>query len=248
MKISVITVVYNGAATIERCMQSVFSQDNVDLEYIIIDGDSTDGTLEIINKYPGRVSCLVSEPDAGIYDAMNKGIALATGDVVGILNADDVFASADVLKQVAAAFSNSHAEAIYGDLQYINAAGKITRHWVSNHFHPNLFKWGWMPAHPTFYVRRILFHQYGDYKPAYGTAADYELMLRFLYTHRISADYLHKVMVQMNTGGISNHRLSNRLAASRSDFKAMKKHALPFPWGTIFLKPARKIFQYFWKL
>lgn len=244
MKISIVTVVYNGAATIERCMQSVFSQDYTDVEYIIIDGSSTDGTLEIIEKYRDRVSCIQSAPDNGIYDAMNKGIAIATGDVVGILNADDVFASADVLSRVAMTFDKGSQQIVYGDLQYANPSGKVVRHWKSASFYPALFKWGWMPAHPTFYAKRVLFRKYGNYEMEYGTAADYELMLRFLYKYRINASYLNQVMVKMTTGGVSNGRFSARLAASRSDYKAMKKHGLPFPWLTIILKPGRKIFQF----
>ncbi|MGV8879802.1 MAG: glycosyltransferase family 2 protein [Sphingobacteriaceae bacterium] len=247
MKISIVTVVYNGAATIERCVQSVFSQHYTDVEYIIIDGNSTDATLEIIEKYRDRINCIQSATDNGIYDAMNKGIALATGDVVGILNADDVFASADVLSWVAGAFADGSQQIVYGDLQYVNPLGKIVRHWKSAPFYPALFKWGWMPAHPTFYAKRALFLKYGNYELEFGTAADYELMLRFLYKYRINAFYLHQVMVKMTTGGASNGRFSARLAASRSDYKAMKKHGLPFPWLSIILKPGRKIFQFFSK-
>jgi len=185
LKISLITVCFNAETTIDSCIRSVLAQNYNDVQYIIIDGGSTDKTINIINNYKHFISHVISEPDKGIYDAMNKGIKLATGDVVGMLNADDFFADETVLEDVTCAFRKNNVDIVYADLDYINAAGKVIRKWRSGHFTANSFNFGWMPPHPTFYCKRNLFEKFGYYSLNYGTAADYELMLRLLYINKL---------------------------------------------------------------
>ena len=245
MKISLITVSYNAENTISRCIESVIGQNFKNIEYIIIDGGSTDKTTQIIAQYKEYTSIFLSEPDKGIYDAMNKGINLASGDIIGMLNADDYFADSSVLSAVADAFARQNANITYGDLDYINTQGNIVRKWRSGMYTNSMFKRGWMPPHPTFYCKRSLFKQYGFYSLEYGTAADYELMLRFMYLNKIAAFYIKKVMVKMSTGGASNKTLNNRIKGLFFDLKAMRNNKIPFPAITLILKPLRKIIQYF---
>ena len=244
-KISVITVCYNARATIERCVRSVLNQYYINIEYIIIDGNSADGTLSILEKYKKNISILVSEPDKGIYDAMNKGIALATGDVVGVLNADDFFADEDVLTVVADAFNNNDTDIVYGNLDYIKLNGKISRKWVSGHYKKGMFNYGWMPPHPAFYCKRELFNKFGGYSLQYGTAADYELMLRFIHRNLSSVYYVKKVLVKMAVGGVSNSNINNRIKALLFDMKAMNNNSVLFPPVALVLKPLRKLRQFF---
>jgi glycosyltransferase involved in cell wall biosynthesis len=244
-KISLITVAYNAQNTIERCVTSVLRQKFNNIQYIVIDGGSTDDTVQIVNKYKDRIDVVVSEQDSGVYDAMNKGIALATGDVVGILNADDLYADDDVLNDVAAAFAEHETNIVYGDLDYIDQEGKTVRKWRSGKYKSGMFNWGWMPPHPTFYSRRKLFNELGNYKLDYGSAADYELMLRFIHCNKTHIRYLNKVMVKMGIGGISNKSFGNRVQAMRNDLKAMRNNDILWPAITIFFKPLRKIAQFF---
>ncbi|EDM37121.1 glycosyltransferase [Pedobacter sp. BAL39] len=192
-----------------------------------------------------HVHAFRSESDKGIYDAMNKGIALATGDVVGMLNADDYFADEDCVRRIAATFENTQADMVYADLDYVDVAGKVLRQWRSGAFQRYMFHWGWMPPHPTFYARRILFERWGDYSLFYGTAADFELMVRFLYVHGGVVGYLNKVTVKMVAGGVSNGDFRSRIAAWKNDYRAMKKARLPLPLISALLKPLRKIAQFF---
>lgn len=245
MKISVITVVFNGEKTVQETIQSVLVQDYEEVEYIVVDGGSTDGTLAIVESFGDRLAKFVSEKDKGIYDAMNKGIQFATGEVVGLLNADDLFASPDVLSQVAAAFQRSGADAVYGDLQYFNGAtDRVTRHWRAGAYKPGLFLWGWMPPHPTFFIRRSWYLNQGGFRLDMGTAADYELMLRMVHRYGAKLAYVQKVLVRMRTGGVSNVSLKNRLAANRNDAQSWKINKIkPYPI-TVLLKPFRKILQF----
>jgi len=244
IRISIITVCYNAGATIERCIQSVVNQQYPNLEYIVIDGGSTDGTLSIISPSRGYITRLISEPDGGIYQAINKGIGLATGDVIGILNADDYFAADDILKQVSNAFVTQHCDVVYGDIDFVNANHHITRRWRSGRYHHGAFNWGWMPPHPSFYVLKKLYDNYGLYSGDYGTAADYELMLRFIHSHRPNVYYLPLVMVCMQTGGASNGNLKKRIAAWKNDYQAMKAHGIAWPALVLIIKPLRKLKQY----
>jgi glycosyltransferase involved in cell wall biosynthesis len=244
-KISLITVAYNAQNTIERCITSVLEQKFKNIQYIIIDGGSTDNTIQIINKYKGKIDFFQSGPDDGIYDAMNKGITRANGNIVGTLNADDLFANDEVLNDVAIAFANVQTSILYGDLDYIDQDDKVIRKWRSGRYKNGMFNLGWMPPHPTFYCRRELFEELGNYKLDYGSAADYELMLRFIHFNKTHVHYLRKVMVKMGIGGISNKSLGNRVQALRFDLKAMRNNDISLPVITIFFKPLRKMAQFF---
>lgn len=246
--ISIITVCHNAEAFISDCLASIQSQTHP-AEHILVDGGSTDRTVAIIRAQTGVAAKVVSEPDDGIYDAMNKGIRLATGDIVGILNADDFYASPDILEKVSQAFADSRIDACYGDLVYVDGRhpDKVRRYWRSGPFAPNCFYWGWMPPHPTFFVRRSVYEKYGGFNLDLGSAADYEIMLRFLLRHGITATYIPEVLVKMRMGGVSNASLKNRIQANRMDRKAWRVNGLqPYPW-TLVMKPARKLGQYFLK-
>ena len=244
LKLSLVTVIYNAQDTIGQCIESVINQNYPDLEYIIVDGGSTDNTLQIIDQYRQHISILVSEPDKGIYDAMNKGISLATGQIIGMLNADDYFAGSDILQLVAHAFEQPHIDAVYGDLDIINQHHKTIRKWRSGPCTSTSFHRGFMPPHPTFYCRRSLFDKFGCYSLDYGSAADYELMLRWMYLHKVKSYYLNKVMVSMRAGGASSKNLKSRIKAWRFDLKAMRQNKITFPILTLILKPLRKIVQF----
>ncbi len=245
LKISIVTVVFNAQDTIAQCIESVICQKHPDIEYIVIDGGSTDNTLRIIDRYRSAISVLVSEPDKGIYDAMNKGIKMATGKIVGTLNADDRLAGDDVLSVIAQAFTQADPDVVYGNLNIVNPDGKTTRKWVSKPCGKNSFNRGFMPPHPTFYCKRYLFEKMGFYSLEYGSAADYELMVRFMHRHKIESYYLNKIMVTMLNGGVSSRSFKNRIAAWRFDLKAMKENNIRFPALALMLKPIRKIYQYF---
>lgn len=229
------------------CIESVLAQDYPDLEYILIDGDSKDRTLAIAKDYESAISVLISEPDKGMYDALNKGIALATGAVIGILNADDILANNGVIAQVAKAFEAEAVGAVYGDLNYVaqDDIRKVQRKWRSSPAKPRDLALGWMPAHPTLYIRAHLFKQFGAYQLNYGSAADYELMLRYLYTHQMNTVYLPLLMVNMRNGGMSNQSAKHRYKAFLNDFNALKHHQIPFPLLALLLKKLRKIKQFF---
>ena len=244
-RISIITVAFNAQNTIERCINSVLRQKFKKFEYIIIDGGSTDNTCKIISNYRNNIDVFISEPDNGIYDAMNKGIALATGDVVGTVNADDYYADDDVLNSIAKVFAGQDTSILYGDLDYVDQSDKIIRKWRSGTYSRGVFNWGWMPPHPTFYCKKILFDRLGAYKLDYGSAGDYELMLRFIHLNNNNAYYLNKVLIKMVIGGVSNKSLTNRVQAMRFDLKAMRDNNVRLPMVTILFKPLRKLAQFF---
>jgi len=217
------------------------------VEHVIVDGGSADGTLDVIERYQADIAHLIKGPDRGIYDAMNKGILAATGDVVGILNADDFYAHGDVLAKVVEVFTDKTIDSCYGDLVYVDAAdtGRVVRSWHAGPYDLNRFHWGWMPPHPTFFVRKRVYEKYGLFNLNLGSAADYELMLRFLLKHRIKVAYIPEVLVHMRVGGVSNSSLKNRLRANANDRRAWEVNGLkPYPW-TLWMKPIRKIPQYF---
>jgi glycosyltransferase len=246
MKVSIITVTLNSEKYLSDCIHSVRRQNHKNIEHIIIDGKSTDGTLNIILENANDISYWISETDRGMYDAINKGLQLATGDIVGILNSDDMFASADAVRTIVDSFENSTTDSVYGDLVYIEPDNpqKITRYWKGNAYKRSRFRYGWMPAHPTFYIRRELIEQYGLYENHYYTAADYEFMARYLFHHKISAQYVDAMLVKMRTGGISNGNLKSRLRANRRDFLAMRKNKIPFSFFVSILKPLIKLPQF----
>jgi len=246
IKISIVTATYNAADTVAVSIGSVRGQ-GIDVEHIIIDGGSTDSTIEILNPYQDSIKYFISEADEGIYEALNKGLNLATGEIIGILHADDYYPSNDVLKTVLHVFEDTSIDACYGDLIYVdqNDTSKIVRNWQSLEYDENRFYWGWMPPHPTFFVRRSVYEKFGIFREDIGTAADYEIMLRFLLKHKIKAKYIPKVLVHMRTGGISNRSLKNRIKANRMDRRAWEVNNLtPYPW-TLWVKPLRKIGQWF---
>ncbi|RWU08591.1 glycosyltransferase [Pedobacter chitinilyticus] len=247
LKITIITVVYNGEQHIADCIESVLAQSYPDIEYILIDGNSTDGTYHIAQQYKDQLSILLSEPDQGMYDALNKGIALATGEVIGILNADDMLANNTVIAEVAKKFEEAKVDALYGDLNYVapDNISRILRKWRSSKAKPADLALGWMPAHPTLYIRSELFKRLGGYQLNYGSAADYELMLRFLYKHRISSVHLPMLMVNMRNGGMSNQSLKHRYAAMQNDYAALRHNQIPLPLLALLLKKLRKIRQFF---
>jgi glycosyltransferase involved in cell wall biosynthesis len=246
MKITIVTAVLNSKDFIEDCIQSIHGQTFRSIEHIVIDGGSTEGTLDIVHKYQSGIAKLISERDDGIYDAMNKGIRLATGEVIGILNADDFYPNSGILEKVSQVFENEDIESCYGDLEYVDAvdSSKVIRYWRSGSYDINKFYSGWMPPHPTFFVRRSAYQKYGLFNLSFGSAADYELMLRFLLKHRITTTYIPDVLVKMRTGGISNASLKNRFLANRMDRKAWSINGLkPYPW-TLLFKPLRKVHQF----
>ena len=235
----------NSSSTIRDTLTSIASQSYPNFEHIIIDGLSNDDTLKIISEFP-HVSICISEKDKGIYYAMNKGIELATGDVVGILNADDMYAHQDVLKDVMALFEDSSIDAVYGDLDFVSASNitKIKRSWRSGTFNKNSFYNGWMPPHPTFFVRSDAYRKYGKFNTTLSSAADYELILRFLLKNDINPAYLESVLVKMRHGGKSTGSIINRLIANREDRLAWRLNGLKPGFFTLILKPLRKINQF----
>jgi glycosyltransferase len=246
-KISIITVTYNSAATLEHTIQSVLLQDHADVEYIIVDGASTDDTLSVIRKYRHKIAHFVSEKDEGLYFALNKGIALATGDIIGILHADDFYTNDSVLTSVDGLMSAENADGFYADLYYVdsNNTDKIIRKWRSGKYREGKFLWGWMPPHPTFFVKKEVYQEYGMFNTKLRTSADYELMLRFIHKHKIKLAYLPEFIVKMRMGGQSNASMENRVKANKEDRKAWELNGVKPYFFTLALKPLRKIFQFF---
>ncbi len=247
MKISIITITYNSAATIEQTINSVLDQDHKDLEYIIVDGGSTDNTLQIIEKYKNRISKFISEKDNGLYDALNKGLTLATGEIIGILHSDDFYIDNTILGKYANTFIKNNSEAVYSDLFYVNKddTNKIIRKWKSGNYKTSSFLHGWMPPHPTFFVKRSVYEKYGKFNLDFKHSADYELMLRFIHKHKIKLNYLHEFTIKMRIGGQSNASVQNRVNANLEDRKAWKINGLKPHSYTLYLKPLRKILQFF---
>ena len=246
MKVSIITVVYNGAEFVRDCIESVLNQTYPDIEYIIVDGKSTDGTVEIVQSYGQKVTRFVSESDKGLYDAMNKGIRLATGDIIGILNADDYYQHNRVIENMVALFEQTGSDAVYGDMIYVDrhVTQKLKRYWRSGWYTNNAFLWGWMPGHLSFFAKRSLYEQYGLFRLDMKSAADYELMLRFIHKHSVKLAYMDEVTIVMRVGGISNSSVRNRLRANREDRLAWQVNGLRPYFFTFWLKPFRKLTQY----
>jgi glycosyltransferase len=236
----------NSERYLSDCIESVWRQNYKNIEHIIVDGKSTDGTLEIIHDNSDHISSWISETDRGMYDAINKGIQMATGDIVGILNSDDMFASADSVRSIVDCFENNQVDSVYGDLVYVDPENtqKIIRYWKGASYKRARFRYGWMPAHPTFYIRRDLIQQYGLYENHYYTAADYEFMARYLFLNKVSSHYVEAMLVKMRSGGLSNITVKSRFRANRRDYLAMKKNRIPFSFIVSILKPLQKIPQY----
>jgi glycosyltransferase involved in cell wall biosynthesis len=245
MTISIITPTFNSARTLEDTLQCIATQDYPYIEHIIVDGQSEDNSLGIVGAFP-HVSKVISEPDQGVYDAMNKGIRAATGDIVGILNSDDFYAETDILARVADLFQKHKTDSLYGDLQYVDDQNpeKVIRYWRAGHFNRRKFLYGWMPPHPTFFLRREIYERHGLFDLRLRSAADYELMLRYLFKQRISTHYLPLLLVNMRTGGMSNASFRHRLRANREDRLAWKLNGLEPHFFTTMMKPLRKVTQY----
>lgn len=243
MKISVITTTYNSAATIRQTIESVLAQDYAEIEHIIVDGASTDHTMAIVGQYADHIACIRSEPDRGIYDAMNKGIALATGQVVGFLNSDDFYASADVVSRIAAGFADPTVEAVCGDVRFVAASDldRCVRHYSSKVFSRWLMRIGLMPAHPSFYARRSCYERLGTYNPSYRVCADFELLLRFIFVNRIRLRYLPFSFVTMRLGGISTQGVSSHRLI-------MSEHLRAFRENKVYTNPLLLSLRYLYKL
>jgi glycosyltransferase involved in cell wall biosynthesis len=246
MKISIITATYNSANTVRDTLECIANQHYRKVEHIIVDGLSKDNTLDIVREFP-HVAKLISESDKGIYDAMNKGIQLAQGDIIGILNSDDFYAHPHVLSKVAEAFADPAVQTVYADLQYVHPVQteKVVRTWKAGRYRKKSFYYGWMPPHPTFFVRREIYEQFGLFNLSLRSAADYELMLRILCKHECSAKYIPEILVKMRAGGMSNASFKNRIRANREDALAWKLNNIEPYFFTVFMKPVRKIRQLF---
>ena len=244
MKISIITITFNSAKTLQRALDSVQSQSYGSIEHVIVDGASTDGTRAMIETYAAKYPNVrwISEKDDGIYNAINKGIRMATGDIIGFLHSDDIFNSSDSIEQIAAAFETGNVDVVYGDLQYCRA-GKVVRKWNSNSFNPRSLKYGWMPPHPTVYVRREVYEQVGPYDEWFRISADYDMMLR-IFKSNYTTHYIPSILVSMETGGASNKDTRARLSKTQEDYLVLKKNHVGAGLLTVLCKQLRKIKQF----
>lgn len=248
MKISVITITYNSQFTVEDTIKSVLSQDYPDVEYIIVDGLSKDKTMEVVNQYRNRISKIVSEKDKGLYDALNKGIGLATGDIVGMLHSDDIYANEHVLSRIADEFKqHSNTQAVYGDLVFVSRAdtNKIMRTWTAGEYTDGAFLKGWMPPHPTFYIQKECYDKYGMFNTSLKLSADYELMLRMIHKHKVNVRYIPQTLIKMRMGGVSNVSFFVKLKANLEDKMAWKLNGIKPGTLTLLKKPLHKLKQYF---
>lgn len=246
MKISIITACYKAASTLETALRSVVEQDYPDIEYIIIDGGSTDGTPVLLETYKEHIDTLISEPDNGIYDALNKGIVAASGDYVGFLHADDFYPHKNVITRIARKLKESTAEALYGDLHYVSKANpeKVIRKWISGDFSMKKLRQGWMPPHPALFLKRELYLKNGNFDTSFQIAADYDLIIRNLKLPDLQVVYLPELLYVMRVGGESNKSLKNIIQKSREDMKALRKNEFGGRY-TLILKNFRKIGQFF---
>ncbi|HYC28988.1 MAG TPA: glycosyltransferase family 2 protein [Chitinophagaceae bacterium] len=245
MKVSIITVTYNSAGTLRDTLESVRDQDYPNIEHILVDGASKDDTVKIIQAY-NHVAKYVSEKDRGLYDAINKGILMSTGDVVGILNSDDFFPHRKVISNMVKCFKENDADAVYGDIAFVRPENlqKVIRLYSSKKFQPKKFKYGYMPAHPSFYVKRKFFDEYGLYKLDYKIAADYELLMRFMHSNKLKCAYHPEVMVYMRTGGVSNKNILSRYVLNKEIIRACKENGVNTNMFIISLKYFNKVFEY----
>lgn len=245
MKISVITVCYNSAATLEQTIRSVLAQSHPDVEYIVVDGASKDRTPEILENYRNQIAHIISEPDRGIYDAMNKGLILATGDIIGILNSDDIYHDADVLKQVDAAF-DSETDCLCTDVEiFSDKPENVIRYYSATRWKPWMFRIGHQPPHPGFFARKICYTEAGFFDTQFRLAADFEILFRFIYRFKFSTKFIPRVTVSMRSGGASQKSLKNIMHANREDHLAIRKNGYRSFLPLIYLKYGLKVFQFF---
>ena len=244
MKISIITATYNSSSTISRCISSIYEQTCQGIEHIIIDGSSTDNTLEIIQKTPNRVTLIISEPDKGIYDALNKGIQQATGEIIGFLHSDDCFYSSETLKHITNAFTED-VDVIYGDLIFVDKkdSNKIVRYWKSKPFEPKLLKQGWMPPHPTLFMRHEVYEKHGLFDATLQCAADYDYILRVFQDHSLKFLYLPEIITKMQVGGMSTGNTRSLINKKIEDYLVLKNNNIPKPIWVLFFKNILKITQ-----
>jgi glycosyltransferase involved in cell wall biosynthesis len=245
MKISIITVTYNSGSTISDTLQSVKIQDYHNIEHILVDGGSKDDTVSKIKAFP-HVAKWVSEKDKGLYDAINKGIKMATGNIIGLLHSDDFFPNNNVVSRIAKQFKENNVDAVYGDIAFVKQdnTSKIVRLYSSRKFSPRKFAYGYMPAHPSFYVKKKVYDEFGLYKLDYKIAADYELLMRLIYKNNISYTYMNEVLVHMRTGGLSNKTFFSRYLLNKEIIKACKENGVNTNMAVLSLKYINKIFEF----
>ncbi|MEZ8952709.1 glycosyltransferase family 2 protein [Vibrio cyclitrophicus] len=246
MKVSVITATYNSSKTVLDTLKSFNEQTYPDVEYIIIDGGSSDNTVSVIKEHCPKVASIVSEPDKGIYDALNKGINAATGDIVGFLHSDDLLAYPDAIKELVETLQREKTQAVYADLEYVSKddTSKVIRKWTSGAFEKQKLRSGWMPPHPTFFMKRDLYIKHGMFDLNLKIAADYDSLLRYLWSNNVTASYLPKVVTKMRVGGASNRSLANIIEKTKEDIQALKNNQLFWP-SALFIKNVSKIPQFF---
>jgi glycosyltransferase len=245
MRISIITVVYNNAKTLGDAIESVLNQTFNNIEYIIVDGNSNDGSQDIIRKYEKRIAHWVSEPDKGMYDALNKGILQASGDIIGILHSDDLFDNSSIISEIASVFDSTQCDAVYGDLVYVSRddPSKIIRYWKSKPFTAKLLDKGWMPPHPTLFIRKKCYDRLKGFDISFPVAADYELMTRFLSSGELKCEYLPQIITRMRIGGKSNKNIKNIILKSYDDYRTIRRYRVGGIW-TLFRKNFSKIDQF----
>ena len=246
MKVSIITAVLSNRKYLSDAIESVLGQTHADIEYIIVDGGSTDGTIELVQSYGDKIDKFISEKDKGVYYALNKGIAMASGEVIALLHSDDFYVNRFVISQVVEAFEQQQCDAVYSNLYYVsnNNKDKIIRTWNAGIYKPDSFYYGWMPPHPAFFAKQEVYQKFGAFNTELKFAADYELMMRFILKHNIHICYLPKYFIKMRVGGASNRSMGNRLKANIEDRKAWKINQMKPRLFTLLLKPFSKIFQY----
>tara|TARA_Y100000768_G_scaffold373592_1_gene342390 strand:- start:3409 stop:4143 length:735 start_codon:yes stop_codon:yes gene_type:complete len=243
LKVSLITISYNSSKTIYNTLKSVEKQSYKNVEHIIVDGRSTDNTLKICYSFP-HIDKIISEPDEGVYDAFNKGIESAKGDIIGFLNSDDVYYEEDSLNYIVKNF-DSETDCVFGNLQYVNLKGEIVRNWNSRNFRKGDFKKAWMPAHPTFYCRKYIYEKYGAYNPKYKIAGDFELMLRVLEKNSIKSKFIDRILVKMLSGGISNRGINSKMQILKEEFEAFKENSIKVNKLSYIINKMIKIRQFF---
>ena len=245
MKITIVTVTFNSAKTIRDTLESIKNQSYKNIEHIIIDGASSDNSLEIVKQY-NHVAKIVSEPDKGIYDAMNKGIKLATGDIIGILNSDDFYNNIHLIQKIVDTFHQNNIDALYGDVTFVSPKNleKVERYYSSKYFNPKKFEFGYMPAHPTFFTKKECYEKFGLYKTNYKISADYELLIRFLYVHKLKYKYLNYSMVTMRSGGVSNSSLKHIYVLNKEIVRACKENGIDTNMFKLSFKFFRKISEF----
>jgi glycosyltransferase len=249
MNISIITATYNSAETIQETIESVLSQNDCDIEYVVVDGQSNDGTLDIIKKnesrFNGRMQW-ISEPDKGIYDALNKGIRLVTGDIIGFLHSDDVFASPSVINTIQEVFEKTNADVVYGDLIYVDKMNpeKVLRYWRSQPFSSSLLLRGWMPAHPTVFMKKEIYEQHGGFDLSFSISADYDFLLRVFQDNSLRSVYLPQVITKMRLGGTSNKTIRNIVIKSKEDYWALRKNGFSHAGWILAMKNISKLTQF----